>query len=171
MKLIEISGLGVRLKDRLVAHYGTEKQALDAILKGDVASLLALKGISRRQVTSLVQQALGLKYRIDPAEFLATEEATRIYHALIKEMVEIAHTDYARLKIGTFFPSSCRYLPHHGHSACRPGPLGGGALRSDRRPDGIIYRNAGTGGGGGEVLWRADWPCRPPRADDHRHRT
>lgn len=110
LKLMEIPGVGVRLRDRLVEHYGNEEDALDAILGGDVAGLLSVVKMSERQAVSLAQRARGLKYGVTPADFLVTEEAVRIYRALVEQMAGCAHTDYARLKIGTLFPSSCRDL-------------------------------------------------------------
>jgi DNA mismatch repair protein MutS2 len=41
-----------------------------------------------------------------PDEFLATDEAVKIYSMLISKIAGFAHTEYARLKIGTLFPSS-----------------------------------------------------------------
>ncbi len=98
--------MGARLEERLITHYGDEDQALDAILKSDVAGLMRLK-MSQRQAIGLVQRALGLRYEVSPENFLATNEAIRIYKSLMEKMTGFANTEYARLKMGTFFPSSC----------------------------------------------------------------
>jgi len=51
-----------------------------------------------------------MKYSAKPGEFLATEEALRVYQTLIARLQSYAHTEYARLKIGTLFPSSSEKL-------------------------------------------------------------
>ncbi len=85
-------------------HYGCEEKALDAILRGDVADLLSV--LSERQAISIAQWARGIKYGVKPEDFLATDESARIYQMIISKIAGCAHTDYARLKIGTLFPTS-----------------------------------------------------------------
>lgn len=101
---MEMPGIGARIKERLVDRFGREETALEAILQGDVAGLLDV--VSERHALSLVQWAMGKKYGAEPESFLATEESSRIYQILISKMSAYAHTEYARLKIGTLFPSS-----------------------------------------------------------------
>lgn len=101
---MEMPGIGARIKERLVDRFGREETALEAILQGDVAGLLDV--VSERHALSLVQWAMGKKYGAEPESFLATEESNRIYQILISKMSAYAHTEYARLKIGTLFPSS-----------------------------------------------------------------
>lgn len=101
---MEMPGIGARIKERLVDRFGREETALEAILQGDVDGLLDV--VSERHALSLVQWAMGKKYGAEPESFLATEESSRIYQILISKMSAYAHTEYARLKIGTLFPSS-----------------------------------------------------------------
>ena len=108
MKLIEIPGIGARIKEKLIDRFGSEEAALEAILKGDVPSLLDV--VSERQALSIVQRTTGRKYGAEPESFLATEESNRIYQNLISKMAMYARTEYARLKIGTLFPSSSMEL-------------------------------------------------------------
>jgi len=110
LKLKDIPGVGVKLNEKLAAHYGDEDSALEAILAGDVAGLLRMRGMSSRQATALVQRARGAKRGVSPSDFLATEEAVRIYESLMERLAKSAHTDYAKQKLGTFFPSSCREM-------------------------------------------------------------
>ena len=100
--------MGIRLRDRLLEHYGSEESALEAIQKGDVADLL--KVISERQAVSLAQFACGMTYGVSPADFLATEEAFQIYQRLISRISRYAHTEYARRKVMIFFPTANRDL-------------------------------------------------------------
>ena len=105
---MEMPGVGARIKERLVDRFGSEEAAIESILQGDVASLLDV--ISERHALTLVKWATGKKYEAEPESFLATEESNRIYQILISKMAAYAHTEYARLKIGTIFPSSSMEL-------------------------------------------------------------
>jgi dsDNA-specific endonuclease/ATPase MutS2 len=51
-----------------------------------------------------------MKFSVAPDQFLATDEAARIQQAIISRLAGYAHTEYARLKIGTLFPSSSAEL-------------------------------------------------------------
>ncbi len=110
MKLKDIPGVGAKLNERLASHYGDEDAALEALLAGDVAGLLRMRGMSQRQATALVQKARGAKCGISPADFLATDEAVRVYESLMELLAKSAHTDYAKQKLSTFFPTSCREM-------------------------------------------------------------
>jgi DNA mismatch repair protein MutS2 len=85
-------------------HYGSEEEALDAVLRGDVVGLMQV--VSERQALYLAKWAAGIRHGQKPDDFLATDEAAAIYQSLISKIASYAHTDYARLRIGTLFPSS-----------------------------------------------------------------
>ena len=55
--LREIHGIGERVADRLIKHFGTEEAALQAICEGDVASLSEINGISHNFALSLAREA------------------------------------------------------------------------------------------------------------------
>jgi DNA mismatch repair protein MutS2 len=110
LKLKDIPGVGAKLAERLAAHYGDEEKALKALLAGDVAGLMGMKGMSQRQAAALVQKARGTECGVSPADFLATDEAVRIYESLMELLARSAHTEYAKQKLSTFFPSSCREM-------------------------------------------------------------
>jgi DNA mismatch repair protein MutS2 len=104
LKLVDLPGIGSRIRERLLEHFGSEECALETIMRGDVAALVRV--LSERQALSLAQCARGLSFGARPDEFLATDEAVNIYQRLVSRIAGYAHTDYARLKIGTLFPSS-----------------------------------------------------------------
>ncbi|MCX6677213.1 MAG: DNA mismatch repair protein MutS [Methanothrix sp.] len=108
MKLVDLPGVGSRIRERLLEQYGNEEKALQAVLNADVAGLC--RALSERQALLLVQHARGLRYNVTPEQFLATDEATRIQQMLITRLAGYAHTEYARLKIGTLFASSSAQL-------------------------------------------------------------
>lgn len=101
-------GVGARIKERLIDRFGSEEAAIEVILRGDAASLLDV--VSERHALSMIKWAMGRKYRAEPESFLATEESNRIYQDLISKIAAYSHTEYARLKIGTLFPSSSMEL-------------------------------------------------------------
>jgi DNA mismatch repair protein MutS2 len=104
LKLVDLPGVGSRIRERLMENYGDEDHALQAIIAGDVAGLA--KCLSERQALSLVQYARGIKYGVKPDDFLATEEVLKVYQMLISRLAAYAHTEYARQKIATLFASS-----------------------------------------------------------------
>ncbi len=108
MKLVDLPGVGSRIRERLLEQYGDEEKALQAVLNADVSGLC--RALSERQALLLVSHARGLKYAVTPEQFLATDEAIRIQQALISRMARYAYTEYARLKIGTLFASSSALL-------------------------------------------------------------
>jgi hypothetical protein len=108
LKLTDIPGIGSRMRDRLIGQYGSEESALEAVISRDVSGLLSVVG--ERQALAMAQWATGMHYGVIPGDFLATDEARRIYQLLIERIARYAHTDYARLKIGLLFPSSSAEL-------------------------------------------------------------
>jgi DNA mismatch repair protein MutS2 len=108
LKLVDLPGVGSRIRERLVEQYGDEEKALQAVLNADVAGLC--RALSERQALLLVAHARGLRYAVTPEQFLATDEAARIQQTLISHLAGYAHTEYARLKIGTLFASSSAEL-------------------------------------------------------------
>jgi DNA mismatch repair protein MutS2 len=103
LKLADIPGVGNRIRERLLEHYGSEDQALLSLSQGNVADLLKI--VSERQAIVVAQWVRGMKYGAEPGGFLATDEASRIYQRLLSSISSYAHTEYARMKVNTLFPS------------------------------------------------------------------
>lgn len=103
-RLQDLPGIGPKLRERLVEHFGSEDAALNAVFTGDVAELTSV--LNERAAITLVQIAWGRRHGVDPQDFLATDEAARIYRMLIERISRYAHSTYARLRIGTLFPTS-----------------------------------------------------------------
>ncbi|HPT18497.1 MAG TPA: DNA mismatch repair protein MutS [Methanothrix sp.] len=108
MKLLDLPGVGSRMRERLVEQYGDEEKALQAVRDGDVSGLT--RALSERQALLLVQHMRAQSFGANPEQFTATDEATGVRRMLLTKMAEYAHTDYARLKMGTLFPSACPAL-------------------------------------------------------------
>jgi len=108
LKLTNLPGVGSRIRERLIEQYGDEEKALQAVLVGDIAGLT--RALSERQALLLVQHGRAYQYGVRPDQFAATDEAVRIAHMLTCRIADYAHTEYARLKIGTLFASACPKL-------------------------------------------------------------
>ena len=114
---MDLPGVGPRLRERLREHYGDEEKALKAVRDGDLLGLCST--LSERQALQLVQYARALKFRVSPDEFLATDEAVRIYSLLISRLAGFAqkisssgaNQKWRILQVASFiFPFGAIYL-------------------------------------------------------------
>ena len=102
--LNDIPGIGEKMAKRFIEHFGTEQNALEAILNGDVASISCMEGVGQRYAISLVHEVNSRIEGVKVQDFLKTREAMDIYERLLDIIKIFAHTGYAREKIHTFFP-------------------------------------------------------------------
>jgi len=104
LSLREIYGIGERVADRLIEHFGTEEAALQAICEGDIASLSEINGISRNFALSLARYARSRAEGCSISDFLRTKEALDLYSRLLELIKSFAHTTHARDKLNLFYP-------------------------------------------------------------------
>ncbi len=102
--LREIHGIGERVADRLIEHFGTEAAALQAICEGDIASLSEVNGISHNFALSLARDARSRAEGCSISDFLRTKEALDLYSRLLELIKSFAHTTHARDKLNLFYP-------------------------------------------------------------------
>ncbi|RXA21191.1 endonuclease MutS2 [Methanosarcina sp. MSH10X1] len=102
--LREIHGIGERVADRLIEHFGTEDAALQVICEGDIASLSEINGISHSFALSLARDARSRAEGCSISDFLRTKEATELYSRLLELIKSFAHTSHARDKLNLFYP-------------------------------------------------------------------
>ncbi|MCE8423126.1 MAG: endonuclease MutS2 [Candidatus Methanoperedens sp.] len=102
--LKDIPRIGEKTSHRLIEHFGSEKEALDSILAGDVASISEIEGISEKSAISLVLEALSVNEGVGLKDFLKTPEAHEIYEHLIELISDFAHTDHTKSKLHFYFP-------------------------------------------------------------------
>ncbi|MFY9199925.1 MAG: endonuclease MutS2 [Methanosarcina flavescens] len=102
--LREIHGIGERVADRLIKHFGTEEAALQAICEGDVASLSEINGISHNFALSLAREARSKTEGCSISDFLKTKEALELYSRLLELIKSFAHTTHARDRLNLFYP-------------------------------------------------------------------
>ena len=102
--LREIHGIGERVADRLVEHFGSEDAALQVISEGDIASLSEVNGISHNFALSLARDARSRAEGCSISDFLKTKEALDLYSRLLELIKSFAHTSHARDKLNLFYP-------------------------------------------------------------------
>jgi len=102
--LREIQGIGGKVADRLIEHFGSEEAALQAISEGDIASLSEVNGISHNFALSLARDARSRVEGCSISDFLKTKEALDLYSRLLELIKSFAHTTHARDKLNLFYP-------------------------------------------------------------------
>ncbi len=104
LKLSDIEGVGEKIRSRLVEFFGSEEEAVKAILEGRVAEVASAPGVGLGKAYSIVRNAWELVEGVKWDSVLKTAEVKRIYDELLKLMQEYAQTDYARHKLRLFWP-------------------------------------------------------------------
>ncbi|MBU4374791.1 MAG: helix-hairpin-helix domain-containing protein, partial [Euryarchaeota archaeon] len=102
--LKSIPRIGEKTALRLIRHFGSEKQALDAILNKDIAALSEIEGMTEKSAISLVLDAMVLNEGAGMRDFLKTSEAFEIYERILELIKGFAHTQHARSKLNLYFP-------------------------------------------------------------------
>ncbi|WMW21856.1 endonuclease MutS2 [Methanolobus mangrovi] len=102
--LQDIPRIGDKMSKRFVDHFGSENQALDAILAGDIASISEVEGVGQRYAISLMQDVASRVEGVNVSDFLRTKESMDVYEKLLDLVKEFAHTRYSRDKLHIFFP-------------------------------------------------------------------
>ena len=102
--LKDIPRIGDKTSHRLIEHFGSEKQAIDAILKGDIAGISQIEGMTEKSAISLVLEALSVNEGAGIRDFLRTAEAHDMYRRIMALLSGLARTDYAKSKLQLFIP-------------------------------------------------------------------
>jgi dsDNA-specific endonuclease/ATPase MutS2 len=108
--LREINGIGEKVADRLISHFGNEDLALQAIFEGDIGSLAEVNGISHSFALSLARDSRSRIEGCSISDFLKTKEALDLYSRLLELIKSFAHTAYARDKLNLFYPLPASHI-------------------------------------------------------------
>lgn len=104
LSLQDIPRIGEKMSKRFVEHFGSESQALDVILSGDISSIAEVEGVGQRYAISLIQDVASRVDGVNAAYFLRTRESMDVYEKLLDIIKEFAHTRYSKDKLHIFFP-------------------------------------------------------------------
>ncbi len=102
--LQSIPRIGEKMAQRFISHFGSEGEAMAAIVGADIAGISEIDGIGRRYAISLVQDVRAKAEGIDSNAFLKNREIIDIYEKLIEIIQSFASTSYARDKMNIFVP-------------------------------------------------------------------
>lgn len=102
--LKDIPRIGAKTSDRFIEHFGSEEQALDSILSGDIAGISEIDGMTERSAISLVLESMAVKEGVSASDFLRTDEAREIYDRIMAIISGFAHTDHAKMKLHLYLP-------------------------------------------------------------------
>jgi hypothetical protein len=102
--LRDIPRIGEKSANRLTEHFGSEKQALDAVINGEIAALCEVEGMTEKSAISLIQEAHAVNEGVGIRDFLKTTEAYGIYERLMDRISGFAHTGYAKTKLRLYIP-------------------------------------------------------------------
>ncbi|MFW5932756.1 MAG: MutS-related protein [Candidatus Hadarchaeota archaeon] len=99
-----VPGVGEKTAEKLVDHFGSEKEALEAIRNGDVISLSNVNGMTPNEASKLVRNAINLEY--GAGDFLKTESLSDIYEKIFGMIKERARTEYGAAILNLCFPTA-----------------------------------------------------------------
>ncbi|MDO8727791.1 MAG: endonuclease MutS2 [Candidatus Methanoperedens sp.] len=102
--LKEIPRIGEKTASRLIEHFGSENNAIETILKGDIAGIAEIEGMTEKSAISLVLEAVAANEGFNIRDFLKTGEIQEIYKKIMTLISDCAHTDHARSKLQLYIP-------------------------------------------------------------------
>lgn len=95
-----IRGVGDRLFEKIMAHFGGEKEFLLAVNNYEVDRIASIDGVSQRRAIEIINVVLGSPSK----NFIKTEPAFGIYQNIIDKILEFASTQYGKNRIRLLSP-------------------------------------------------------------------
>ncbi len=102
--LSEIPGVGEKVKQALIEHFGSEALALKVIHDSRVDLVAAVPGIGSRQAVNLVKGAFEKEFGASSNMLLRSQDIRKIYEASLDIIRGYANTTYAKDKLFLYFP-------------------------------------------------------------------
>jgi len=90
-----IRGVGDRLFDKIMNHFGGEEEFLLAARNYEVDRIANIDGVSQRKAIEIVNVVLGNPSR----EFLKTDTCFEIYQDILRKILQFASTQYGKNRI------------------------------------------------------------------------
>ncbi|MBS7288723.1 MAG: hypothetical protein KIH01_08300, partial [Candidatus Freyarchaeota archaeon] len=104
LRLSDIEGVGEKIRGRLMEFFGSEEEAVRAILEGRVVEIASVPGVGLGKAYSIVRSAWELVEGVKWDSVLKTDGVKRIYEDLLRLVQEQAQTEYAKHKLRLFWP-------------------------------------------------------------------
>lgn len=108
LRLRDIPGVGERVYEKLVGYFGSEEEALRALLQGRVASIAEALSSTRRAVR-LVQLARGALAGYDPGEVIGSPDTPELFEAATKLFIESVASEPGKDLVATLAPVPGRF--------------------------------------------------------------
>ncbi|NOZ88941.1 MAG: AAA family ATPase [Crenarchaeota archaeon] len=105
--LDQVPGVGEKVREKLVEHFGSEQEAVKAIVEARVDELAEALG-SYRKAVRLIQAARASMEGFSPAEMFGTPDARRLFEKLVETLASSAHSRPARVELETLTPAPRR---------------------------------------------------------------
>lgn len=102
--LREIEGIGEKIAESLIKHFGTEEEALKAINNLEFSRLLRVK-LPKQKLAEIMRNAYSKRNNFEYINLLKTPEAREIYQRITSFLKELAVTEYGKLKLSLFYPT------------------------------------------------------------------
>ena len=97
---MDIKGIGDKLANKIIEHFGSQEEFLRAALNYEVDRLASIDGVSQRRAVEIINAVLG-----NPTEeFLKTDRAVQIYEEIIQHILNYANTEYTKNRLMLLSP-------------------------------------------------------------------
>ncbi len=103
-KLTEIKGVGEKVAEKLIAHYGSEQEAIRSLQNLEFERLLSAD-IPASKLIEIARDINAKKHGFGYINLLKTQEARGIYSQILDALQEHARTEYGRLRLALFYPT------------------------------------------------------------------
>jgi hypothetical protein len=102
--LSDIPGVGEKVKQALIEHFGSEAVALKVIHDSRVDLVAAVPGIGSRQAVNIVKGAFEKEFGASSNMLLRSQDIRKIYESSLDIIRGYANTTYAKDKLFLYFP-------------------------------------------------------------------
>jgi len=102
--LSDIPGVGEKVKQSLVDHFGSEAVAIKVIQDSRVDLVAAVPGIGSRQAVNIVKGVFEHEFGATSNMLLRSVDIRKIYEASLDIIRDYANTTYAKDKLFLYFP-------------------------------------------------------------------
>ncbi|MHA2210433.1 MAG: helix-hairpin-helix domain-containing protein, partial [Candidatus Thorarchaeota archaeon] len=102
--LSDIPGVGDKIKQALVDHFGSETVALKVVTDSRVDLVAAAPGIGSRQAVNIVKAAFEVQFGASANTILRSTDVRKIFDSVVGIIRGYTNTGYARDKLILYFP-------------------------------------------------------------------